>query len=94
MTSSLHHLQFLRRIALHVSDEVIRLILVTDFSEWGGMLLHQETIGLVEAIEVEAAAADITVRPWFSKLLWALNILTLDQVQSTLYLSIHDPESA
>jgi len=44
------------------------------------MLLHQEVIGSVDCLEQEAASVDVTVRPWFAKLLWALKILTLDQV--------------
>jgi hypothetical protein len=55
-------------------------VLKTEFSEWGSMLLHQEVIGSVDCIEQEAASVDVTVRPWFAKLLWALKILTLDQV--------------
>ena len=55
-------------------------MLRTEFSEWGSMLLYKEVIGTVDCLEHEADSVDITVRPWFAKLLWALKILTLDQV--------------
>ena len=75
-----HH-ELLRVLAMGIGETIISLILKANFTEWGSMLLHQEVIGTVDCVEQEAASVDTTVRPWFAKLLWALKVLTLDQVR-------------
>ena len=80
--SLLAYHEMLRQIAKYIGDAVCGWIMheSAKFSEWGAMLLWQEVINFIEVLEQEATDVDTSVRTYgFSKLLWSLKILTLDQ---------------
>ena len=74
--------EMLQQIAKYIGDAICGWIMheSAKFSEWGAMLLWQEVINFIEVLEQEATDVDTSVRAYgFSKLLWSLKILTLDQ---------------
>ena len=81
LSLSAYH-EMLQQIAKYIGDNICGWIIheSAKFSEWGAMLLWQEVINFIEVLEQEATDVDTSVRAYgFSKLLWSLKILTLDQ---------------
>ena len=74
--------EMLRQIAKYIGEDICAWIMHESAisSEWGAMLLWQEVINFIEVLEEEATDVDTSVRVYgFSKLIWSLKILTLDQ---------------
>lgn len=53
--------------------------MLSDFSEWGAMLLQQEVLTIMRGFEEALLDSDVSVRPLFSSLLWCTTLLVLDQ---------------
>jgi hypothetical protein len=58
------------------------------FSEWGALLLHEEALGMVRVLEEASEPAQRSTKDAFAPLLWALKLLSVNQLADLRHYSV------